>query len=128
MRGRDQLEFTKHFQRLIRANRSLSLYVAHGGTNFGLTAGANGFPNNDYMPHITSYDYDAPINEHGAPTSKYFSIRTIMKEHLNQELPLIPIDIKTISIKPFKPSEIQAYLFANLDKEPTISNGLLSYF
>lgn len=39
------------------------MYMAHGGTNFGLTAGAN--PSNqesDYLSHITSYDYDAPIN------------------------------------------------------------------
>ena len=61
MNGRTYDEFSEHFHNLVRANRSVSLYVAHGGTNFGLTAGANGFPNNDYMPHITSYDYDAPI-------------------------------------------------------------------
>lgn len=68
------------------------------------------------MPHITSYDYDAPINENGAPTSKYFQIRTIMKEHLQHELPLIPIGIKTISLKPFKPNSIQGNLFANINE------------
>jgi len=47
------------------------MYVAYGGTNFGLTAGANGFPYKDYMPHITSYDYDAPITENGQRTDKY---------------------------------------------------------
>jgi hypothetical protein len=64
--------------------------VAHGGTNFGLTAGANGFPNNDYMPHITSYDYDAPINEQGRPTLKYYQTRNIMRRYLNKNLPLVP--------------------------------------
>lgn len=78
MNGRETLDFADHLERLLKANRSLSLYVAHGGTNFGLTAGANGFPNNDYMSHITSYDYDAPINEHGAATSKYHLIRLLM--------------------------------------------------
>lgn len=40
------------------------MYVAHGGTNFGLTAGANGLTAqvSDYWGAITSYDYDAPIN------------------------------------------------------------------
>ncbi len=58
-------------------NHSFSMYMAHGGTNFGLTAGANGFDKGafDYGGHVTSYDYDAPINEQGAPTSKYQSFR-----------------------------------------------------
>jgi beta-galactosidase len=48
------------------------MYMVHGGTNFGLTAGANAFNDKDkaydYKGHITSYDYDAPINEQGAAT------------------------------------------------------------
>lgn len=75
----------------MKANRSFSLFLAHGGTNFGLTAGANGFPNNDYMPHITSYDYDAPINEQGAPTAKYHFIRLIMNKYSKESLPPIPL-------------------------------------
>ena len=45
-------------------NHSYSMYMVHGGSNFGLTAGANAFKNQsyDYLPHVTSYDYDAPIN------------------------------------------------------------------
>jgi beta-galactosidase len=40
------------------------MYVVHGGTNFGLTAGANGlnWSLSDYWGALTSYDYDAPIN------------------------------------------------------------------
>lgn len=33
----------------------------HGGTNFGFWAGAN-VDGERYLPHITSYDYDAPIS------------------------------------------------------------------
>lgn len=33
----------------------------HGGTNFGFWAGAN-VDGGRYLPHITSYDYDAPIS------------------------------------------------------------------
>ena len=37
--------------------------MVHGGSNFGLTAGANSKnKGGDYEGHITSYDYDAPID------------------------------------------------------------------
>ena len=55
------------FQFQVQGNHSFSMYVVHGGTNFGLTAGANqGEGKSDYTGHITSYDYDAPINEQGS--------------------------------------------------------------
>ena len=39
------------------------MYLIHGGTNFGLTAGANSRSDQaDYTAHVTSYDYDCPIN------------------------------------------------------------------
>lgn len=45
---------------------NLNFYMVHGGTNFGWWAGANiDDTTNSYMPHITSYDYDAPISEAG---------------------------------------------------------------
>ena len=47
------------------AGGSLNFYMAHGGTNFGWTAGANLDPALGYQPHITSYDYHAPISEAG---------------------------------------------------------------
>ena len=41
---------------------SFSLYMTHGGTSFGHWAGAN---SPGFAPDVTSYDYDAPINEYG---------------------------------------------------------------
>ena len=45
-------------------NHSFSMYMAHGGTNFGLTAGASFIENKpyDYRGIITSYDFNAAIN------------------------------------------------------------------
>jgi hypothetical protein len=45
-------------------NLSFSMYLAHGGTGFGLVAGANFKEVEEYgfLPQITSYDYDAPID------------------------------------------------------------------
>ena len=43
----------------MKYNHSYSMYMVHGGTNFGLTAGANAFNEKDYdyRGHVTSYDY-----------------------------------------------------------------------
>ncbi|MFD4264089.1 glycoside hydrolase family 35 protein [Streptomyces sp. NPDC058534] len=53
---------------------SVSLYMAHGGTNFGLWAGAN-HDGGGIQPTVTSYDSDAPIAENGALTPKFFALR-----------------------------------------------------
>ena len=34
--------------------------------------------NGTYQPDITSYDYDAPLDEAGDPTPKYFAIRDLL--------------------------------------------------
>ncbi|MEU5464807.1 beta-galactosidase [Streptomyces althioticus] len=53
---------------------SVSLYMAHGGTNFGLWSGAN-HDGERLRPTVTSYDSDAPVAEHGALTPKFFAHR-----------------------------------------------------
>ncbi|WP_460632846.1 glycoside hydrolase family 35 protein [Leifsonia lichenia] len=58
---------------ILEAGGSVSLYMAHGGTNFGLWAGAN--HDGRLQPTITSYDSDAPIAEHGAVTEKFHAFR-----------------------------------------------------
>lgn len=52
---------------LLWTNNSVNInfYMAHGGTNFGFNAGANIGSDGKYLPHITSYDYHAPISESG---------------------------------------------------------------
>ncbi|GIT81307.1 beta-galactosidase [Leifsonia sp. LS1] len=59
---------------ILDAGGSVSLYMAHGGTNFGLWAGAN--HDGRLQPTITSYDSDAPITEHGAVTPKFHAFRS----------------------------------------------------
>ncbi|MFE1138946.1 glycoside hydrolase family 35 protein [Streptomyces rochei] len=56
---------------------SVSLYPAHGGTNFGLWAGAN-HADGAIQPTVTSYDSDAPIAEHGALTEKFHRMRDLL--------------------------------------------------
>ncbi|WP_211293406.1 beta-galactosidase, partial [Amycolatopsis pretoriensis] len=58
---------------------SVNLYMFHGGTNFGLTNGAN--DKGVYQPLVTSYDYDAPLDEAGDPTPKYHAFRDVIARY-----------------------------------------------
>ena len=62
---------------LLGAHKSFNLYVVHGGTNFGFTAGANS-GGKGYEPDVTSYDYDAPISEQGRATPKFMALREMI--------------------------------------------------
>ena len=66
-------------RKLIAGGYSFNLYVVHGGTNFGLTAGANADDDgSNFQPVITSYDYAAPIDERGDPTPAYHVLRDMI--------------------------------------------------
>ena len=98
----DTNELKKEMEYLLKNNKSFNLYVIHGGTNFGFTAGANAFNPTQYQPDITSYDYDAPINEQGAPTPKYFLLRDLIARYTGQKLPDLPEPIRTIEVSPIR--------------------------
>ncbi len=83
---------------LLKNKRSINFYVIHGGTNFGFTAGANAFSPTQYQPDITSYDYDAPINEQGLPTAKYFMLRRLIEQYTGNKPAALPMPITTIEI------------------------------
>ena len=90
---------------------SFSLYMTHGGTNWGHWAGAN---SPGFAPDVTSYDYDAPISESGQTTPKYHALRKTLTKYMDGEKQArIPKLIKPIAIKEFQLTEM-APLFANL--------------
>ncbi|ALJ21345.1 glycoside hydrolase family 35 protein [Microbacterium sp. No. 7] len=64
---------------LLAAGASVNVYMLHGGTNFGLTNGAN--HKGVYQPTVTSYDYDAPLDEAGRPTPKFWAFREVISRH-----------------------------------------------
>ncbi len=64
---------------LLAAGGSVNVYMFHGGTNFGLTNGAN--DKGRYAPITTSYDYDAPLDESGYPTAKYWAFREVIAKY-----------------------------------------------
>lgn len=61
---------------ILELGGSVNLYMADGGTNFGLWSGANS-DGNTYQPTVTSYDSDAPIAEDGSPTAKYLAYQQV---------------------------------------------------
>lgn len=93
----DKAGIVKEVRFLMDTKRSFNLYVIHGGTNFGFTAGANA-GGKGYEPDLTSYDYDAPINEQGNATEKYMALRELIGSYNKKKLPAIPAAIPTISI------------------------------
>ncbi|MBL0233436.1 MAG: beta-galactosidase [Chitinophagaceae bacterium] len=87
---------------LLKNHKSFNLYVIHGGTNFGLTAGANSFSPTQYQPDITSYDYDAPIDEQGRATPKYHMLRQMIGSYTDRNLPAIPAAVPSMDIPSFE--------------------------
>ena len=94
----DTNDLKKEMEYLLKNKKSFNLYVIHGGTNFGFSAGANAFSPTQYQPDITSYDYDAPINEQGQATAKYFMLRNLIAKYVDYTIPPVPAEVKTIEI------------------------------
>ena len=94
---------------------SFSLYMTHGGTSFGHWAGAN---SPGFQPDVTSYDYDAPINEYGHTTSKYFELREMMAKHNDgKKLPAVPkAPMPLISVPIFKFTEYKPLVYGYTKK------------
>jgi len=96
----DTSQLLKEVKFLMDNKKSFNLYVIHGGTNFGFTAGANS-GRKGYEPDITSYDYDAPVDEQGKATPKYYALRNLIGSYIQkkQKLPPIPDSIPSIRVE-----------------------------
>jgi hypothetical protein len=81
------------------AKKSFNLYMLHGGTSFGFTAGANSGANG-YEPDLTSYDYGSPVDEQGRPTPAYYALRNQIASYLPKQdnLPEIPEPIPAMTL------------------------------
>ena len=72
-------ETARSLDELLARGASVNIYMFHGGTNFGFTNGAN--DKGTYAPITTSYDYDAPLDEAGNPTAKYWALRDVIAKY-----------------------------------------------
>ena len=99
---------------------SFSLYMTHGGTSWGHWAGAN---SPGFAPDVTSYDYDAPINEAGQVTDKFWKLREAMQKYSGEwdpvaqkwvgskKLAAVPKEYPTIAIPKFGLNEFKPLIW-----------------
>lgn len=93
-------KMTAGIDKMLSKGISFSLYMTHGGTSFGHWAGAN---SPGFAPDVTSYDYDAPINEYGLATPKYYELRKVMEKYADGKLPAVPAaPMPLISVPEFR--------------------------
>ena len=114
--SRDPQDAAEAMDNILSMGASLSAYMFHGGTNFGYMNGANDY--GVYEPTVSSYDDDAPLNECGEPTEKYYKF----KEVISKYAPIPEIEMPA-PVKKMNYGEIEfkysAKLFDNLDKIST---------
>ncbi len=89
---------------MLRQGYSVSLYMFEGGTSFGWMNGANSDGKN-YQPDVTSYDYDAPLDESGRPTTKFYLFRKKIAAATGTTPPPVPAVPLPIAVPEFKLTE-----------------------
>jgi beta-galactosidase len=96
---------------MLSHDASFSIYMAHGGTTFGLWSGCD----RPFKPDTSSYDYDAPISEAGWATPKFFQTRELLSQYLlpGEKLPEPPAAKPVVSFAPVELTET-APIFDNL--------------
>jgi len=106
-------QYLADLEYMLTNNESFSIYMAHGGTTFGLWSGAD----RPFKPDTSSYDYDAPISEAGWPTPKFFQTRDLFAKHLlpGETIPEPPPANPVIAIAPVELTQC-APIFDNLPK------------
>ncbi|MDT9687825.1 beta-galactosidase [Streptomyces sp. P9(2023)] len=90
---RDAVDAAAALREILECGASVNVYMAHGGTNFAGWAGANRAGeahDGELRPTVTSYDYDAPIDEAGLPTEKFWRFREVLAEYAEGPLPEVP--------------------------------------
>ncbi len=99
---------------VLAANNSLSVYMFHGGTNFGFGSGAlrredgggGGGSGGATAAFTTSYDYGAPLDESGRATGLFRALRDAIAAHAppgisSSRIPEPPADVPLLGVGEF---------------------------
>ena len=107
----DITRYLTDLEYMLKNDRSFSIYMAHGGTSFGLWSGAD----RPFKPDTSSYDYDAPISEAGWTTDKFTKTRELISKYLlpGEKLPEPPAANPIMTFPAVTPTAV-APLFDNL--------------
>jgi beta-galactosidase len=104
-------KYQENLKYMLDAGASFSIYMADGGTTFGLWSGCD----RPFKPDTSSYDYDAPISEAGWATPKFFQTRELFAKYLlpGEKLPEPPGQNPVVAFAPVELKET-APVFDNL--------------
>jgi beta-galactosidase len=119
--------YTQKLDAVLSAGISINMYMFHGGTTRGFMNGANYLENAPYEPEISSYDYDAPLDEAGNATHKFNLFRGVIARYLpkGQRLPPVPAAKPTIAINNIKLT--QSVALANILPKPILNKTPLTF-
>ncbi len=120
-------KYTGQLDTLLANGISINMYMFHGGTTRGFMNGANAEDSSTFEPEISSYDYDAPLDEAGNATPKFMAFRKVIQGHLPEgtTLPEVPPRKPTIHIDQIV-FDTQYSLFSFLGK-PVYSRRPLTF-
>ncbi|KAF1299459.1 beta-galactosidase [Enterococcus sp. JM4C] len=110
---RDPEETAEEVRKVLKYG-SINFYMFQGGTNYGFYNGCSDAGETN-EPQITSYDYDAPLTEWGAPTAKYFTIQKVIKEEVPAAQIAEPIYPEMVALGNYRVEE-SVSLFSVLDE------------
>lgn len=119
--------YTARLDSVLSAGISINMYMFHGGTTRGFMNGANYNDKDPYEPQISSYDYDAPLDEAGNSTHKFMMFRDVIAKHLpaGQSLPPVPAPKPTIAITDIRLTRSADLL--NILPKPVLSKTPLTF-
>jgi hypothetical protein len=100
---------------------SFSLYMFHGGTNFGFENGALRADAGYLEPVTSSYDYGAPLDESGRTTELYHGQREIIMKHVpaSEKIPEVPADIQLMDLPDLKLNPVASLFDMKILGKPT---------
>jgi beta-galactosidase len=90
----------KDIENVLGRGGSINIYMFHGGTSFGMMAGASASTGN-YRGNVTSYDYDAPLDEAGHTTPKFFAYRDLILKYTKGPALPVPAVAEVVAIPEF---------------------------
>ena len=100
---RDPEELAQAVREVLKQG-SINLYMFHGGTNFGFMNGCSARGVTD-LPQVTSYDYDALLDEQGNPTPKYFAVQKMMETYYPEYPQMKPLTKESFELRDIALSE-----------------------
>ncbi len=98
---RDIKEVAESVKTALEGAELINLYMFHGGTSFGFMNGTLDF-GKELVVQMTSYDVDAPLDEYGRRTPKYYAEREVICAATGNTPPLTASDTTLFEYKDLK--------------------------